>query len=88
MFATYHANSPDADRRPWSVVRAERELEALEDAVAAAKTAIEVAVDALIVKLDQHASVSEAERRSLINVAHQGIDDLAGPAIRRLEDDL
>ena len=85
---SYHANSPSSDRRPWSVVRAERDLDAVEDAVARAQIAIEVAVDALINTLDQHASVPEAERAGIINRMRQELDDLAAPALRKIEGDL
>ena len=88
MFITYHPNSPDADRRPWSVIRAERGLDAVDEAVAAAKLKVEQAVDALVVVLDCYASVSEAERRSLIKATHEFIDDMAAEAVRKLEDDL
>ena len=84
MFATF-ANAPSADRRPWSVVRAERGLDAVEEAVANAKLRVEQAIDALVVVLDSYGSIGEAERRHLIAVASEAIDDLAAPVARNLE---
>ncbi len=85
FLSVYHPNSPEADRRPYASVRAERGLEAIEDAIAQAMTKIEDAVNAVSVAVDNYGTCYEQQRLEALAAIRDELDDLAAATVRRLE---